>query len=383
MRSRSRTLAILTIAAGISLIPTAASAERTQSDLVIVRPEDVVSEDLYAAGNAIRIEGRVEGDLYAVAFNDVTISGEVTGDVVVAADRLEVTGTVGGSVRGVATTVVVGGSVGDDVLVAAWSTLLESTGVVERDLLSWSSRVGVDGRIGRNLEGQARTITMAGTVEGAMEVIVGELSLTEDAMVGGDLIYQSESEAELSGAEIGGSIIQRTALPPNVRLRGLRLLTFFLAFLGIAALAMAMTWVWPGRVEAAAHVARRWVRTWLAGMGIVVSPLVAGGVLALLVALSPSEAGLPLALVLLPLVLGLGGIVVMAGVIGLVPVAGLLGRLVIRERSVAAAVLAGLLGLMVLFLIPIVKWIAVVALVPLGIGAWIRHLDLGHDLPAT
>jgi hypothetical protein len=99
MHSRSKRR-LLTVAVGLLLlIPIAAAARLTQSDLVLVRADDVVTEDLYAAGNRITIEGRVEGDLIAAAFEDVLISGEVTGDVTVVAGRVTITGTVGGSVR--------------------------------------------------------------------------------------------------------------------------------------------------------------------------------------------------------------------------------------------------------------------------------------------
>ena len=94
MRSRSRRR-LLRRGPGLLVlsIPIAASARLTQSDLVLVRADDVVTEDLYAAGNRISIEGRIEGDLVAAAFEEVVISGEVTGDVTVVAGRVTITGT--------------------------------------------------------------------------------------------------------------------------------------------------------------------------------------------------------------------------------------------------------------------------------------------------
>ncbi len=99
MRSRSRHRLLAAVVVLLLLIPVAAAARLTQSDLVLVRADDVVTEDLYAAGNRISIEGRIEGDLIAAAFEEVVISGEVTGDVTVVAGRVTITGTVGGSVR--------------------------------------------------------------------------------------------------------------------------------------------------------------------------------------------------------------------------------------------------------------------------------------------
>jgi hypothetical protein len=113
------------------------------------------------------------------------------------------------------------------------------------------------------------------------------------------------------------------------------------------------------------------------------SPFVAAGVLALLLGLSPPEAGIPLALVLLPPVLGLLGVVVMAALVGFVPVAGLIGGWLLPKRSVPACVLIGMAVLFVALALPVVSWLVVVVGIPLGIGAWVGHLDLAHDADAS
>lgn len=377
-RSRRRILVSGLIAIGCTATP--AAAEVTQSDLVFVRPEDIITEDLYAAGNSIRVEGRIEGDLYAVAFNEIVVSGVVTGDVVAIASRVEVTGTIEGSLRVAGGRVLMSGAIGDDMLVASWSTEVGSAGVVGRDLLSWSNRLGMLGSVDRDLAGNVSTLNIAGAVEGRVVVTVGRMRVDSSARIGGDIVYQSRREAEIESADVGGNVIRRTALPANVRLRGLRVLTLTLAVLGLAAMALTITWLWPRRVAGTIAQARSGVRTWLTGLAVVVSPFVAAGVLALLVGLSPPEAGIPLGLVLLPLVLGLLGAVVVAALVGFVPVAGLIGRRLLPNRSVAAGVLTGMVVLFVALAIPVVSWLAVVVGTPLGIGSWVRHLDLTHDV---
>ncbi|MGH9194113.1 MAG: polymer-forming cytoskeletal protein, partial [Acidimicrobiia bacterium] len=99
MRFRSSGTLLIAALFLLMLLPLPAHAELTQSDLVLVQADDVITEDLYAAGNRVQVDGRVEGDLYAAAFSEVKITGEVTGDVVVVASRLVISGRVGGSVR--------------------------------------------------------------------------------------------------------------------------------------------------------------------------------------------------------------------------------------------------------------------------------------------
>jgi cytoskeletal protein CcmA (bactofilin family) len=379
MPSRSRRRFLLGGLIFLGCLATPAFAEVTQSDLVIVRLEDTITEDLYAAGNSIRIEGRIEGDLYAVAFNEIVVTGVVTGDVVAIASRIEVTGTIEGSLRVAGGRVLMHGEVGDDVLVASWTTEVGSDGVVGRDLLTWSNRLGMGGSVARDLQGNAATLNIAGAVEGGVVVAVGRIRVEPSARIGGDIVYQSRREAEIESADVGGNVIRRIALPANVRLRALRVLTLTLAVLGLTAMALTITWRWPRRVAGTIAQARSGVRTWLTGLAVVLSPFVAAAVLALLVGLSPPEAGIPLALVLLPPVLGLLGVVVMAALVGFIPVAGLIGRLLLPKRSTAAGVLIGMAVISVALAVPILNSLVVIVGTPLGIGSWIRHLDLAHD----
>lgn len=370
MHSRSRRR-LLTVAVGLLvLIPVAAAARLTQSDLILVRADDVVAEDLYAAGNRITIEGRIEGDLVAAAFDDVLISGEVTGDVMVVAGRVTVTGTVGGSVRVAAWRVQVGGAIAEDSVVASWETVVDPNGTIGRDLINWGRNGQVAGRVERDLAGRFSNLVLDGEVGGAVDINVGTLVVGPGAEVDGDVVYRSTREAEVSSSSIGGSIIQRTPLPPNIKVRALQLLTVLLVMLILTAAGLLSASAWPEQLEAMMAAAGRGWRTWLSGLGVLVSPLLAAGVLGLILGVAPPAAAVPLMIVLLPVVLGLGGIVMMASLFGAIPAAGALGELVTRRRASApAAVLVGMLLVGIVALIPLVRVATAAIIVPLGVGA--------------
>ncbi len=59
---------------------------------VTVAADQVVPDDLYASGEAVRIEGTVHGDLVAAA-REIVITGTVDGDVLAAAQSITITGT--------------------------------------------------------------------------------------------------------------------------------------------------------------------------------------------------------------------------------------------------------------------------------------------------
>ena len=79
----------------------------------------------------------------------------------------------------------------------------------------------------------------------------------------------------------------------------------------------------------------------LPGLGVLVSPLLAAGVLGFILGVAPPAAAVPLVIVLLPVVLGLGGLVLLASLFGVIPAAAAIGRLVTRRGSPPAAVLVG------------------------------------------
>ena len=379
MPSRSRRR-LLTVAVGLLLlIPIAAAARLTQSDLVLVRADDVVTEDLYAAGNRITIEGRIEGDLVAAAFEDVVIAGEVTGDVMVVAGRVTITGTVGGSVRVAAGRVQVGGGIAEDLVVASWGTVIDPTGTIGRDLINWGRSGQVAGGVNRDITGRFSRLVLDGRVGGAVDIDVGTLVIGPLAEVDGDVAYRSTREAEVSGS-IGGSVIQRTPLPPNIKIRALQLLTVLLVMLILTAAGLLSASAWPEQLQSMMAAAGRGWRTWLSGLGVLVSPLLAAGVLGLILGVAPPAAAIPLVIVLLPVVLGLGGIVLMASLFGVIPAAGALGELVARRRrSAPAAVLVGMLLLGIVVLIPLLRLAAAAIIVPLGVGALLGRRPQGAE----
>ena len=292
-------LAIVVSAFTIVSAPMPASAERTQSDLVFIREGETIGEDLYAAGNRIVIAGVVDGDLIASAFTEIRIEGEVRGSVTAIASSVVIDGAVGGSVRAAAGSVEINGSVGGDVFTASPTVLMGAQASIERDGLIWANDVTVLGAIGRNLEGQFRHGTVGADVGGDVDVNVTHLTVLSSATIAGDLIYVGDDRANISAdADIAGSVIAETDLPPNVRIRALFMLVRLLTILAVFALGLSLIWSVPSRsLRAAVGVSERPVHAAVWGVGIASIPVALALIVALFVSLSPAATGLPLLLV--------------------------------------------------------------------------------------
>ena len=362
---------------GLLAVPLIARAETTQSDFVLVRPDEVVSEDLFAAGNTIQVDGTIEGDLVAAAFERIVINGEVTGDVVAVSGRVEVNGTVGGSVRTVTGTLVVAGEVGDDVAAAAWDTTVQAGADVGRDVLIFGRNAEIAGSVGRDVVGRYSSLSLNSGVSGSVEVSVGSFTVGSATQVAGEIGYRSRRDALIEAADPGGEVIHRTPLRPNIRVAALNFLTLGLFSLLLLAGGLVAAHYWPARLERAVQAASRPATTWLAGIGVVFSPLLLVGLFAAFIAFAPAAAAIPLAVVFLPLAIGLLGLVLLGGLTGFVPVGGAIGRRIRDSLSLPGAILVGLVVLALVALLPLVRWVIPLVGVPLGLGSW-----LARDKPA-
>lgn len=363
----------------------AMAAETTSSEIVIVRPEDVVPDDLYAAAVRVIVEGVVDGDLIVFAAEDVVISGSVTGTVTAIAPTVTIDGSVGESVRAVASDIQVEGEIGEDLVAVGIDTVLGTESRVGGDVLAWVSGLALSGSVEGDLSGSQRRLQLGGTVAGEVDVSVGRLTVADSASVGGDLGYRSDREgAGLERAEVGGSVVHRSPLPPNIRVRALGLFGRLLLVLFLSMSALVIAYLWPERVRAAIErLERSPVRSWLVGASILLSPMLVLAIAGVILALAPPAAGFPLLAALVPLLLALLGIVLVAAVAAAVPAAGKAGALVFKRLDLLAAVLVGSVGAGILWLMPVIGWLVPVVLLPLGLGGWLGSGGDSSSVPET
>ena len=367
------------LALGLALLwPTTApaSAATAESDLVWIVEDQVVPEDLYAVGNEVRIAGRVEGDLLAVATDRVLVEGTVTGSVTVLASRVVIEGEVGGSVRGAAGEVTVNGRVGGDVVVGAFGLAVE--GMVGRDVLAAAWSAAAAGSVGRDLRGLFRSLDLGGRVGGDVEIRADGLEAGRDVSVLGDVDYQA---AHLSGEEfleagVEGSLINRGMLPPNIRIRGFRLMTLLFVSLVVLAAGLVIVRVLGRRAEAAVgRVITAPLLSLGKGLILFLSPLLGLVVAGVVVMSLPLYIWGPLLLVAAPFGAVGAGVWLLAVLVSHVPVAVAtgrgLGRMLGRRWDLTPAYLVGAAVLLAALQIPALGGLAAAVVTGLGAGAWL------------
>ena len=359
----------------------ALAAETASSEIVIIREGDTVSEDLYATGVRVIIEGTVEGDLIAFAAEEVVISGVVTGSVLAIAPSVTIGGDIGESVRVSSGNLSLSGSVGVDLVAAAFSVDLDSGSQIGGDALVWALEMKSGGTIGAGLGGSQRTLELAGNIEGDVDVSVNRLTVSGPLEVVGGLGYRSPSEAEgLGQATVGGVVARMTPVPPNIRVRALGLLARFLVVLGLTSTALLVGWGWPKRTRLAGERARaQTLRAFGYGAVVVLSPLLLTGVAAIVAGLAPAAASLPLLAIFAPLIVATAGVVLVLSLVAGVPAVLAAGRALPTNLGLFGAILAGSVLVGVVWLIPIVGWIVPLLVLPIGLGAWLLSFREGQE----
>lgn len=374
-------LATLVACVSVLALP-AAAAETASSEFVIIREGDVVADDLYAGAIRVVVEGRIDGDLIAFAAEEVVINGSVGGSVVAVTPRVVVTGSVDGSLRTVATSVSVDGRIERDLVTAGLDVELGPDSIVAGEVLAWVWALQSLGEVGE-LSGTQRTLELGGTVEGDVDVSVDRLRIIEPLVVGGDLGFRSDNDGEgLDQATVGGVVVDKEPLPPNIRVRALVSFSRFLVVLFLTIAALTISWGWADRTSAAIGAVRRApLRSWGTGALVVFSPLILVGIAALIVTLAPAAASFPLLAVMAPVILALVGVVGAVSLVAGVPAVGWIGSRLFPKRSVHFAVLAGSLIVGALWFLPVLAWLLPVAVLPLGLGAWTRTWRLESTEP--
>jgi cytoskeletal protein CcmA (bactofilin family) len=368
---------VVVVAALVTALPLPALAQRVQSNVVLVREDDVITEDLYAAANTIVVSGVIQGDLVAVAFDSIRIDGVVEGDVIALSSRVEVTGRIDGALRVGAVSTVVEGAVADDLFVGGLSVQTGASSSVGRDVLVWARTAELLGDVGRDIEGTHRTTRVAGLVEGDIDVTTSGLTLLPGLRVAGDVRYTADGPANVAQTvQIDGTFVRAEALAANLRVRGLQLLAQFVAVLAGLGIGLGLLWAVPERsFSAAGTLARRPHAALAWGVGVASVPIALVILTLGLVSVTSLSSSGPVVLVILPVAIAVGAIVLIGMLTASVPVGLAVGTLLRPGWSSYARYVLGFPVMVIAWLLPWIGGIALLLLALAGLGAWLAVND--------
>lgn len=199
--------------ASVIAIPVFAQEERQN---IVLLADQIHEGDYFAAGDNVNIMGTVNGDAYAAAGN-VIVQGVINGDLLTAGGTVTISGDIQGDIRTAGGTIILSGaSVGGNVTALGGTITIDSSSVIQGSLVSAGGNLQILAPVGRGATIGAGSVVLGNSVGGNILAGVGEMTLSQNAIINGDLTYYSESEATIAaGATVSGKITQQ--IPPNTR----------------------------------------------------------------------------------------------------------------------------------------------------------------------
>lgn len=151
-----------------------------------------ISEDsdgaLAVSGQDIVVEGNVNGALFA-AGNSITIKGDVNGPVFIAGNSITIEGTIEG-----------------EVFIAGNTIRISEETELSRDAFIVGSEILISGTIGRDLYGGSNKTEINNTIGRNAHLYTDTLTLAENATVGGNMFYASDTEVSNINQHVEGEV---------------------------------------------------------------------------------------------------------------------------------------------------------------------------------
>lgn len=185
---------------------------------IVVAKDEVINDNFVRFGQNITIDGQVNGDVRVAGYN-ITVNGDVAGDVLAAGQVIKIKGKVAGHVRVAATTVEIDSPVGKNVNVLANTLTLGKDSSVGWSLAFAAMSADIRGPVAGNIYGWGNSIAIANSVGTDVNLKLnqaGQLTLEKGVLIKGNLKYMADQTAVIkSGAQVLGKT-ERQLLPAEV-----------------------------------------------------------------------------------------------------------------------------------------------------------------------
>lgn len=208
---------LVTFFAATALFPAASQASTFKSaDDLHISNLHIIEDDFYGAGERIRIDGTIKGDLLAMG-NSCTIQGTVMKSANVGARNIHHSGHIVGTLRAFGETVTINGKVDGSVVSAGRVLKINQGAVIDRDVNLYGEEVSIDGIVIGKAHIRAGRVYISGTVQGDVDIEADRLSISPPAVINGNLIYTSEQEASIDadGVTILGEVTWKLPTEPE------------------------------------------------------------------------------------------------------------------------------------------------------------------------
>jgi len=225
----------------LPLLVFASSYKVSQKD-VLVAENETVSGNLYVASGEMYIKGTVKGDVVA-ATGKLSIDGTVNGDVSAVSGQIDTSGNINGDLRVAGGQIRISGKIDGDLLVGGGDVSLLSGGYVKGDVIMAGGSINLDGKVAGGVRAATGNIFIRGWVDGDIVVNSGIVTVSQGAVINGNLAIKSTKNADIDpGAQIKGTITQHLVQPKAVS-PGAKIASIIYGFFAYLILGLFIYWL--------------------------------------------------------------------------------------------------------------------------------------------
>lgn len=191
-------LALALVLTGSFAVGVKAQDSTVESSDSIVTTAKTVDSTIYRANNIVSISENVNGDVYC-AGQSITVTGNIKGDVLCAGQTVTIDGVVDGDVRLAGQTVIVNGQVSGNATLMGQTIMLSKDSSIGQDVTVTGQAIKLDGKIARDVVGGGESLIINGEVGRNVDGGFDDLTVSDQAVVAGNISYTSAEEANISG----------------------------------------------------------------------------------------------------------------------------------------------------------------------------------------
>lgn len=239
----------------VIVIPTFAQSNLASGDTVVLPQNKTINTNYFASGDRVTVSGTVNGDAY-IAGGTVLIDGTINGDLLVAGGNITIRGKVTRDVRAAGGNITISSNVGGNITTAGGDINITDAAQLAGSLVVVGGNAEIFTPVPKGITMGVGNATIGSAIGGDINAGVGQLSLTPQASVSGNVTYWSDRKLDLAqGASVSGNITQNTpsresshAAENTVRgvLTGLSVILKILGFVYILILGLLLVFLMPG-----------------------------------------------------------------------------------------------------------------------------------------
>lgn len=168
--------------------------------------DSIYDDDVFIAGENLKFDSKVRGDLFA-ACNEIVQSETIDGNFNGVCQSIQSLGPIGGSFRFFGRYISCNAPIGRNILAFAQEITIGPNCEIGQDAHLFAAKVNFQGRANGDIEVSANQATLFGSVAGCFCFEGGSLVIGPDAVIEGDLIYETPDKADIStSAQITGEV---------------------------------------------------------------------------------------------------------------------------------------------------------------------------------